>query len=333
MRPRRLLMVLSALSFILFAGPPDVSLLFGGDIMLNAVSPKAAPLHALAPQAAKHDAFFANLEIPLTNVRTATVRKTPKELKARDQYILKADPKHIASLKQAGITGVSLANNHAMDYGWRGLVQQDGALDAAGIPHAGAGKNAAVAARAATVAAGKYRVALISSLAFMSRTALWKCTPATTKQPGIMVLPFNGVINDAARKKLKSWIGTARKDHDLVVVALHWGLERKPVPSPFQVALGRACIDAGADIVWGHHSHVLQAAELYQGRPIMYSLGNLVSPTPAASALFSVRRTGGKWDFKVLPTRISGGRVKFSGSTADYDRRQRLFEAAFPMAE
>lgn len=322
-------MVLSALSFILFSGPPDVSLLFGGDLMLNAVSPKAAPLRALAPQAAKHDAFFANLEIPLTNVRTATVRKTPKELRDRDQYILKADPKHIASLKQAGITAVSLANNHAMDYGWRGLAQQNAALDAAGIPHAGAGKNAAVAARPATVIAGKCRVALISSLAFMSRTALWKCTPATTKKPGIMVLPFNGTINDAARTKLKSWIGTARKNHDLVVVALHWGIERKPVPSPYQVALGRACIDAGADIVWGHHPHVLQAAEIYNGKPIMYSLGNLVSPTPAASALISLRRHGDTWSLNVLPTAISGGKVKFSSSRADYDRRARLFESAY----
>jgi len=329
MRPRRLLMVLSALSFILFAGPPDVSLLFGGDLMLNAVPVKAAPLRALAPQAAKHDAFFANLEIPLTNVRTATVRKTPKELRERDQYILKADPKHIASLKQAGITAVSLANNHAMDYGWRGLSQQNAALEAAGIPHAGAGKNAAAAARAVTVQAGKYRVALISSLAFMSRTALWKCTPATTKQPGIMVLPFNGVINNTARTKLKSWIGTARKNHDLVVVALHWGIERKPVPSPYQVALGRACIDAGADIVWGHHPHVLQAAELYQGRPIMYSLGNLVSPTPAQSALISAKLQDGKWTLNVLPTAISGGRVRFAASRADYDRRARLFERAY----
>jgi poly-gamma-glutamate synthesis protein (capsule biosynthesis protein) len=76
------------------------------------------------------------------------------------------------------------------------------------------------------------------------------------------------------------------------------------------VALAHAFIDAGADVVWGHHPHVLQGAELYHGHPILYSMGNLVSPTPAVGGLIKLQFDGSKFrTASFIPTRIQGGRV------------------------
>ncbi|CAN1532126.1 PgsA Putative enzyme of poly-gamma-glutamate biosynthesis (capsule formation) [Fimbriimonadaceae bacterium] len=273
---------------VLTQAEPPLKLCFGGDIMLNQVSIKTKPLSRLAPIFRSADLAFANLEVPLTTAKTATTRKTAEELRNRDQYILKADPRHIIDIKSSGIRIVSLGNNHAMDYGGKGLLEMHSSLANAGIAYAGAGANAELAMAPAFVSRKKKRIALLSVLAFMSKGGLWKCSPATSKSAGVGVLSFGGTINAAAKTKLKSWIGRAKEKSDVVVIGLHWGIERKTLPSAYQVAFGRACVEAGADIVWGHHPHVLQGAELYKGKPILYSLGNLVAPRSGETALISV---------------------------------------------
>lgn len=273
---------------VLAQAEPPLKLCFGGDIMLNQVSVKAKPLSRLAPIFGRADLAFGNLEVPLTNSKTPTTRKTAEEIRKRDQYILKADPRHIADLKASNIRLVALGNNHALDYGPKGLYEMQAALTKAGIAYAGAGANADRAMAPAFVSRGKKKIALLSVLAFMSRGGLWKCSPATAKSAGVGVLSFGGSIDDAAKQKLQGWIGRAKQKADVVVVALHWGLERKTLPTSYQVALGRACVESGADVVWGHHPHVLQGAEIFKGKPILYSMGNLVAPRGGETALVTV---------------------------------------------
>jgi poly-gamma-glutamate synthesis protein (capsule biosynthesis protein) len=97
----------------------------------------------------------------------------------------------------------------------------------------------------------------------------------------------------------------------LLVVGLHWGIERQTIPTAYQVTLGRACIDAGADIVWGNHPHVLQGAELYKGKPILYSMGNLISSKGGATGVVKIVYEDGQLKrSQFLPLMISDGRVQ-----------------------
>gem|GEM_PF-2229171 len=289
------------------------TMVVGGEIMLNGVKPSGKTFAGIKAWTTKADIATANLEIPLTNSRTATVRKTPSELRARTQYILKADPGHVKWLADAGFDVVGLGNNHSMDYGWNGLQGMQKLLDKNGIEWCGAGKNAeeATAPRILRIKNG-LKIAFVSIHAFRTDYGLWKCTPATEKSPGVATLAGVQVANggDVLSRRQKAIVGEARKQADVVVVWLHWGTEKKSIPDFFQVKLGRGFIEAGADCVLGAHPHVLQGAENYAGKPLFYSLGNLVSPRPGSTAVFRLTFTGRKLvRTEMLPCSISGGRV------------------------
>ena len=280
--------------------------------MLNGVSPSVRAFKDLAiPSEA---IFYANLEIPLTNVPGRTPYKSAAELKAKKQFILKADPRHIADLVSAGIDVVSLGNNHAMDGGADGLGQMLGLLDKKGIAHAGAGDDWMKATEPAVViAANGTRVAFVSYLSFISVEGLRHCTPAKASTPGIAVLTLDGKNGTPELARLKRIVDKARAQADVVVIALHWGVERQPFPAAYQVSLGRLFIDAGADAVIGAHPHVLQPAELYKRKPIIYSLGNFVNPGGGESAIYKLTFEKSTFkEAKIIPTSYAGGRVSYS---------------------
>lgn len=301
-------MVLTAFAAAAILAPlQKTTIVLGGDIMLNQISVKLKPLSALKPLFDSGDVGIANLEIPLTNSRKATPYKTAAELKARTQYILKADPEHILGIKGAGIDLVSLANNHVMDYGTEGLNQMIGLLTKHNILYTGAGPTISEAKEVVS----KDNVALLSAQAFMNTGSMMELGPATDKKPGLHALFFNASINTKTRKYLKDWIAGQRDGNEIMVVALHWGIEKQTVPTPYQVNLARACIDAGADVVWGHHPHVLQGAELYKGKPVLYSMGNLISKKEGPTGLVRIYFEDSKFkSFRFLPLSIAGGRVK-----------------------
>ena len=283
-----------------------------GDIMLNGVSTSVTVFKNISvPPGA---IFYANLEIPLTNVKERTPRKSAAEVKAKTQFILTASPKHINDLVSAGIDVVSLGNNHAMDGGASGITQMLSILDKAGIKHSGAGENWAKAVEPAIVVAPDgTRVAFVSYLSFLSLEALRKCTPAKMNKPGIATLTTLGLSGVPELLRLKSIVDKARLQADVVVIALHWGVERQPFPAPYQVSLGRLFVDAGADVVLGAHPHVLQPAERYKGKPIIYSLGNFVNPGGGSSAIYKLTFDKKKFLFaNIIPTTYSGGAVSYS---------------------
>lgn len=288
------------------------NLFCGGDLMLNGVPASRKVFENLKVPA---DAiFYANLEIPLTNVRERTSRKTAAEIAARDQFILTAETGHIKNLKASGIDVVSLANNHAMDAGKSGLKQMLGLLDGAGIKHNGAGENWAKAVEPAIlVAPDGTRVAFLSYLSFRSPFSLRKCTPATTTSPGISVLTLLGKNGPNELKMLQSVLKNAKSKADLVVVALHWGVERQPLPADYQVVLGRMFVDAGADVILGAHPHVLQPAELYKGKPIIYSLGNFANPGSGNTAMYKLTFLGKEFrTANIIPLSYQSGKISYS---------------------
>lgn len=286
--------------------------------MLNGIRPGSRPFAEIAPYIRSADVAFANLEVPLTNRKTPTSKKSAAELKAKQQFVLKADPAHVAHLANVGFDLFSLANNHAMDYGGGAINDMRCALQAAGMNSTGAGLDGDSAAHLSIYKTKSgLRVGLLSALAFVGRPALRKCSPAGPARPGVNVLAFDGRIDETAVAKLKSWVGGARSRCDFLVVALHWGIERQTKPTAYQRTLGHAVVDAGADLVWGHHPHVLQPIETYKGVPILYSAGNLISPLPGRTALFQVSIQGHK-TLKVasIPAIIRGGKVAIERNAA-----------------
>lgn len=301
--------MLFAASLLLSAAP--WSLVLGGDLMLNQIPLKTKPLAGVAAFLQSSSVTIANLESPLTTARKSTPRKSDGELKARSQFLLKADPGFAEQLAAAGIRMVGLANNHCMDYNGEGLAESNAALRRRFIVACGAGANANEAAKIGvfTLPDG-HRIGLFSALAFVGTGALRKCSPSTKTGPGINVLNFGGRIDAKARAKILALVARAKGSCDFLVVGLHWGVERKSLPTPYQVQLGRAFVDAGADVVWGNHPHVLQGAEIYNGKPIFYSMGNFVSAMPAETALVKLVYDGATLEKgTTLSCRVSGGRV------------------------
>src|SRR5205814_10411794 len=129
------------------------------------------------------------------------------------------------------------------------------------------------------------RVGMLSYLAFQTAGGRGKCTPATADSPGVAAVVLN-------KDDIESIVHSNKTMCDFLSVALHWGIERQRAPTPYQVSLGRAFIDAGADLVIGSHPHVLQGAEIYRGKPILYSMGNLVSVLPSSTGLIQLTFTG-----------------------------------------
>ncbi len=176
--------------------------------------------------------------------------------------VFSANPRNIAVVKSAGIDWVSMANNHIGDAGRTGILQTEANLDKNGIRHSGAGANTAEAHTAALMKVGDVTVGI---LGYDTIAAYYRSGPDT---PGSARMTVKALKRDIA--------ATRRAGADLVIVFPHWGIEYQATPTALQEKLGRAAIDAGADMVIGNHPHWVGAMEVYKGKPIWYALGNFV---------------------------------------------------------
>ncbi|MBP7865161.1 MAG: CapA family protein [Acidobacteria bacterium] len=195
-----------------------------------------------------------NLECPLCD--PACGRALPKRIRFR------GDPGMAAVLRRAGFTAAVVANNHAIDWGREGFAETLRHLEAAGLTPVGGGPDLETAFRPAWFRAGGLRVALFGCLAFLPEGF-----PPAVDRPGPAVLDLD---------RLEAEIRRARERADAVVVSFHWGPEGSAVPDSRQREWARRVVDAGADLVIGHHPHVLQPIEHYRGALILYSLGNFL---------------------------------------------------------
>ncbi|TCL57453.1 poly-gamma-glutamate synthesis protein (capsule biosynthesis protein) [Hydrogenispora ethanolica] len=210
--------------------------------------------------------LVGNLEVPFSDRGAVYVPK---------KWLLRADPRTVASLTAAGFDLVTLANNHIMDFGLPALEDTLFTLNRAGIAHTGAGMNEAAARKPAfcTAPDGTRFAFLAYSQTFPEE--FW----AQGDRPGTA---------HANRAILAADIRKAKAQADLVIVSFHWGKELETMPAPYQKEFARLCIDAGASLVLGHHPHVLQGFEVYRGGLIAYSLGNFLFSTYSRRTVDSV---------------------------------------------
>lgn len=175
-----------------------------------------------------------------------------------------ADPEWVDAVAAAGIHVVALANNHMFDCLAPGFENLRGRLERAGLRYFGAGMDLAEATAPAVVEVGELRLAFLGAADRRSG-------------PYQFAAPARFGVAPLDLPRLVEQIGSLRREVDHVIVSLHWGEERFLIPAPEQVGQAHALIDAGAAMVLGHHPHVLQGLELWNDRPVIYSLGNFLA--------------------------------------------------------
>jgi hypothetical protein len=224
------------------------------------------------------DMLVGNLETPL-------VRDLPLDSPIGSKYRFGASPEHAQHLVSAGFTAVSLANNHWYDQRVKGIDESPPILRELGIVPLGAAVREGPVFRAETVEKNGWKVAFV---AFTTRTN------APVREGG-PVLPY--LETSAIKTTIAPVVQAARDGHDLVIAFVHWGDEYAEGPNITQVKAAHSLIDAGADMVIGHHPHVLQGVERYGKGLIAYSLGNfLFENTNAIPRLTGVLRVKARRD-------------------------------------
>jgi poly-gamma-glutamate capsule biosynthesis protein CapA/YwtB (metallophosphatase superfamily) len=248
----------------LSADEATAELIAVGDVMLARGVAEAGksgrdPFSATAAWLRSADLALGNLECAVA--AEGTPRPGP--------YRLHAPVSAAAALRDAGFDVVSLANNHALDLGPEGLAEAVSRLNQAGVATVGAGRNQETARMASVVDAGGLRIAFLAFNAvpdpqdYLSDSSDW-------------------TVADWNRESLLETIAAMKtgpeqtRAVDAIVVSAHWGFEYELRPDPSQRRWAEELLEAGADLVLGHHPHVVQGTEMLNGGFVAYSLGNFL---------------------------------------------------------
>lgn len=225
------------------------------------------PFAAMKTTLRAADIAFCNLECCLAT----TGKPVPKK------YNFRGHPRGALALREAGFDVVSLANNHSLDYGKPALAETLRHLSAQNIVVSGAGATLAEAHRLRILSVKGLRIGFLSYIGLFPAAV-----PLTKNEPAVAMADLRLIRRDVC---------AARPKVDFLVVSLHAGEEYKFKHAARQAAMAHSAVDSGADLVIGHHPHVVQDSEVYRGKPIYYSLGNFVfDPSPTF-----LRDRGKRW--------------------------------------
>ena len=232
-----------------------LSIIAVGDISLSGIYRNSrfkteVPWQSLQGDWNNADLRIGNLEAPITDADRV----------ANSKFSLRAGKSAIDILNQSSFDLLSMANNHAMDFGKEGLINTMKVLRECSIPFVGCGVNAEEAAAPEMVTRNDQRVGFISFCDVEQISPLY----ADSENPGVSKLDEKSVER----------VQRLRSEVDWLIVQLHWGTEMCCLPSPDQRAMAQKFVDAGADAIICHHPHVVQPYELIDDIPVWYSLGN-----------------------------------------------------------
>jgi len=245
--------------------PEQIRMVLAGDIMLErgveymvekyGSGDFKFPFLKIAGYLKGADIVFANLEGPISD----------KGIKVGSIYSFRHKPESMEGLNYAGFNVISLANNHAFDYGREALEDCLTRLSNVGIDYVGAGFSED------ETYSPLIKEIKDTKIGFLAYTNLG---PETWKARG----DNSGIawIDGSELSRAKLEIEEAKSEVDILIVSLHAGEEYQETPAQFQVDFAKMAIDAGADIIAGHHPHVVQPNEKYKEGWIFYSLGNFI---------------------------------------------------------
>ncbi len=241
-------------------GPKEITLAFAGDVhfqdRVSGLATAPDGLKSLRPYLSKADLAMFNLETAITEGGSPMPKK----------FNFRAPESALETIDNAGVDVVSLANNHAVDYGPEGLEDTLAAKKDSPVPFVGIGKNAKEAYAPWETETGNVSVAVLGASQVREETltnyTVGKDSP--------------GIASNLPTDRMVAAVEKAAKDHDLVVVYLHWGLDYQNCPDQRSIDAAKDLEEAGADIVVGGHAHRFQGSG-WQGKSyIGYGLGNFV---------------------------------------------------------
>ena len=191
--------------------------------------------------------FFENVEPifsadDLTIVNLEGPLTTATVFRESQTYCISGDPAYVEALTAGSVEAVSMANNHLMDYYEAGRDDTVAAVEGAGIVYA-----------------------------FNDRVGIYETKGIRIGLISVNVIGYGSGVEKFIKKGMEE---LKEQQANLILVNCHWGVERENVPEDYARRLGKNCIDWGADLVIGHHPHVIQGIERYNGKYIVYSLGN-----------------------------------------------------------
>ena len=250
------------------------------------------PFNGVRKELAAGDINLANLESPIA---TGGVEYSEKKFRFR------AEPPVAKAIRGAGFNLVTLANNHSMDFGGEALAETLHHLRDSGIAWIGAGENLSEARKMALYTIKGKKIAFLGySLTQPIEFFAGQNRPGTA--PGY-------------EKLVTADITSARSQADYVIVSFHWGKEAIDTAQAYQRTAAHKAIDAGADVIIGHHPHVLQVIERYKNGIIFYSLGNFTfaskSTTADVSAMIRLKLNGERREAEIMPLDVLHRRVGF----------------------
>ena len=280
--------------------PTELSILCVGDIMLVGSAKPVIdqrgvdyPFDRMRSIIQAADLAIGNLEMPLGLTGSPIPEK---------DFTFIGEPKLAGGIAKAGFDVLALANNHMGDYGDNALLQTLKVLRANKLRYCGAGPDLQTARQPAIVKSRNVQIAVLA----YSKTYPFEFF-AGDADPGTV----NGIAEIFVPD-----IRAAKKWADIVVVSFHWSGELVTEPREYQEWHGRKVIDAGADLVFGHHPHVLQGIEVYKGKIIAYSLGDFVfgsgSESKHTGAILRVTFRDGKTKRgEIIPINVDNREVQF----------------------
>lgn len=238
-----------------------IDLVFAGDILLDGYVGSQIdrfgnlyPFKKVAPILKKADMAFANLETPVST-RGKAADKT---------FAFRSKPGTLEGLVYAGIDGVTLANNHILDYGQHAMLDTITHLKRQKIGYTGAGRNIEEAFQPYVQNVDGKKIAVLG----VSRVLSGNSWIAGKNHPG--------AASAYTMEPMLTHIKKSAKTNDYTIVYIHWNEEFADYPEEYARTMAKKMIDAGADIIIGSHSHTLMGIEYYKNKPIYYSLGNFV---------------------------------------------------------
>ena len=249
---------------------------------------------------------FAQDDLTIVNMEGTLTEETTREPK---QFAFKGDAEYAKIFTAGAVETANLANNHSFDYGKKSYEDTITALEAEGI----------------------------SSFGY-ERTAVMDIKGVKVGLAGVYELAEH---IDCKQDLLDNIASLKEQGAQIIIVSFHWGQEKENVPSDVQVELAHAAVDNGADLVLGHHPHVLQGIEEYKGKNIVYSLGNFCfggnsAPSDMDTMIFQQTFTvkDGKLQednvTNILPCKISSAYEKgynnYQPILAEGEQKEKIFE-------
>ncbi len=271
-----------------------MQILFAGDVIFGRVVASIAQARGIgylfeqvAPLLRSADWVVANLE------GCISLRGTPME----KEYRFRAPPDLAPELFRAGVRMVTLANNHAMDYGAVALTDTLNYLQKAGVWWAGAGANRSQASEPVVLEAEGLSVALVCFTAVVPRGF-----PAGERTPGVATL---GDVLPILKR--------IRQQVEVVIAIPHWGEEGTPYPNAKQRRIAHLLSQHGVDLVIGHHPHVIQGYERIGAMQVVYSVGNFVHAPRSVVArrallVRAIITRSRHFELEAIPLWLEGGR-------------------------